>query len=191
MISIQTNVNSLVAQQNLNVNNAFQANTVEQLTSGYRINRSGDDAAGLAVANQFRNNISEVTQGVANGNDAVAQLQIMDGGMSNISQILDRLQTLATQSASSSFTGDRTVLNKEFQTDVSEINRQAQAIGLNTGGTFAKNLAVYLGGGQGTSATSTLSNGTVSVNLSQSTVDAQSLGLKGVQATNGTAYDLS
>src|ERR1035441_8171392 len=113
MISIQTNVNSLVAQQNLNVNNAFQANTVEQLTSGYRINRSGDDAAGLAVANQFRNNISDVTQGAANGHDAVAQLQIMDGGMNNISQILDRLQTLATQSASSSFTGDRTVLNKE------------------------------------------------------------------------------
>jgi len=109
MLSIQTNVNSLIAQQNLNVNNQFQANTIEQLTSGYRINSSGNDAAGLAVANQFRNNIAEVTQGVANGNDAEAQLQIMDGGMNNISQILDRLQTLATQSASASFTGDRTV----------------------------------------------------------------------------------
>src|ERR1035438_6759502 len=103
MLSIQTNVSSLVAQEHLSVNNAFQANTIEQLTSGYRINASGDDAAGLAVANQFRNNIAEVTQGVANGNNAVAQLQIMDGGMSNISQILDRLQTLATQSASASF----------------------------------------------------------------------------------------
>src|ERR1019366_4119917 len=141
MISIQTNVNSLVAQQNLNVNNAFQANTVEQLTSGYRINRSGDDAAGLAVANQSRNNFSEVTQGVANGNDAVAQLQIMDGGMNNISQILDRLKTLATQSASGAFTGSRTALNGEFQTDLQEIDRQAQSIGLDTGGTFAKSLS--------------------------------------------------
>ena len=131
-----------------------------------------------------------MTQGVANGNDAVAQLQIMDGGMNNISQILDRLQTLATQSASSSFTGDRTVLNNEFQTDITEINRQAQAIGLNTGGTFATNLAVYVGGGSGTSSSATLSNGTVNVNLSKSTVDAQSLGLNGVQATNKTAYDL-
>lgn len=191
MLSIQTNVSSLVAQQNLNVNNAFQANTIEQLTSGYRINQSGDDAAGLAVANQFRNNIAEVTQGVANGNDAVAQLQIMDGGMSNISQILDRLQTLATQSSSSTFTGDRGVLNSEFQTDVGEITRQAQAIGLNTGGTFAKDLAIYLGGGQGTSATTTLTNGTVNLNLSNSTVDAQSLGLNGVQATNSTNYDLN
>jgi flagellin len=190
MLSIQTNVSSLVAQQNLNVTNAFQANTIEQLTSGYRINSSGDDAAGLAVTNQFRNNIAEVTQGVANGNDAVAQLQIMDGGMSNISQILDRLQTLATQSASSTFTGNRSTLNSEFQTDVSEISRQAQSIGLNTGGTFAKDLSIYLGGGGGSSAASTLSNGTVNLNLSTSTVDAQSLGLNGVQAVNGTAYDL-
>jgi flagellin len=190
MLSIQTNVNSLIAQQNLNVNNQFQANTIEQLTSGYRINSSGNDAAGLAVANQFRNNIAEVTQGVANGNDAEAQLQIMDGGMNNISQILDRLQTLATQSASASFTGDRTVLNNEFQTDISEINRQAQAIGLNTGGSNAKNLAIYLGGGQGASSSATLSNGTVSVNLGASTVDAQSLGLNGVQTKNSTAYDL-
>ena len=160
------------------------------MTSGYRINQSGDDAAGLAVANQFRNNVAEVTQGVANGNDAVAQLQIMDGGMNNISQILDRLQTLATQSASSTFTGDRSVLNSEFQSDVSEISRQAQAIGLNTGGTFAKDLAIYLGGGGGASASSVLTNGTVNLNLSNSTVDAQSLGLNGVQATNATAYDL-
>ena len=190
MISIQTNVNSLVAQQNLGVNNQFQSHTIQQLTSGYRINSSGDDAAGLAVANQLRDNISQVTQGVANGNDAQAQLQIMDGGMNNISQILDRLQTLATQSASSTFTGDRTVLNKEFQSDITEINRQAQAIGLNTGGTFATNLSVYLGGGSGSSSTAALTNGTVSVDLSHSTVDALSLGLNGVEATNSANYDL-
>jgi len=105
----------------------------------------------------------------------------MDGGMSNISQILDRLQTLATQSASASFTGDRTTLNNEFQTDIQEINRQAQAIGLNVGGTFASDLAVYLGGGSGLSSGATLTNGTVSVNLSNSTVDAQSLGLSSIQ----------
>ena len=76
MLSIQTNVNSLVAQENLNINNAFQSKTIQQLTSGYRINSSGDDAAGLAVANQYRSSVAELTQGVANGNDGVAQLQI-------------------------------------------------------------------------------------------------------------------
>src|SRR5580698_1010117 len=184
MLSIQTNVDSLIAQQNLNTTSQFMSQTIQQLTSGYRINSSGDDAAGLAVANQQRDSISQVTQGVANGNDAVAQLQIMDGGMSNISSILDGMQTLATQSASSAFTGDRATLNQQFQTDISEINRQAQAIGLNTGGTFASSLSIYLGGGTGTSTSGTLGNGTVNVNLSSSTVDAGSLGLSGVQATN-------
>ena len=57
-ISIQTNVASLIAQQNLSVNSTFQSKTIEQLTSGYRINSSGDDAAGLAVANKYRSDIA-------------------------------------------------------------------------------------------------------------------------------------
>ncbi len=187
-ISIQTNVNSLVAQQNLNVANAFQSKTIQQLTSGYRINEAGDDAAGLAVANQFSSSISELTQGVANGNDGVAQLQIMDGGMSNISQVLDRLQTLATQSASGTFTGLRSTLNTEFQNDLQEIDRQAQSIGLNSGGTFAQSLNVYLGEGSGSQS---LSNGIVTLNLAGSAVDSQSLGLKGMEAVNLTSGSLS
>jgi flagellin len=187
MISLQTNVNSLIAQQNLSVNNAFQSKTIAQLTSGYRINQSGDDAAGLAVANKFRSTVAELTQGVANGNDATAQLQIMDGGMSNISAILDRLKTLATQSASGTFTGSRVTLNSEFQNDITEIDRQAQSIGLDTGGAFDKNLSVYLGQGSGSA---TLANAQVSVDLSAASVDAQSLGMKGMQAVTGTA-DLS
>jgi len=184
--SIQTNVNSLVAQQNLNVINAFQSKTIDQLTSGYRINSSGDDAAGLAVANMFRNNVAEVSQGVNNANDAVSQLQIMDGGISNISTMLDRLQTLATQSASGTFTGDRTVLNNEFQSVVGEIDRQAQAIGLNTGGTFAKSLDVYIGGGSGSTSQAALQDGIVNLDLTKSTVDSASLGLTGMKAIAGT-----
>jgi flagellin len=107
MISIQTNIDSLLAQQNLNVNNQFQSNTIQQLTSGYRINSSADDAAGLSVANGYRNQIAELNQGVLNANQGVSQLQIIDGGLSNISQMLDRLQTLATESASETFTGNR------------------------------------------------------------------------------------
>jgi|HubBroStandDraft_1064217.scaffolds.fasta_scaffold00235_8 flagellin len=186
MISFQTNIDSLVAQQNLNTNSMFQSNTIQQLTSGYRINSSGDDAAGLAVANQDRDQIAQITQGVANGNDGTAQLQIMDGGMSNISQILDRLQTLSTESASSSFTGNRSTLNSEFQTDIGELNRQAQAIGLNTGGTYAQSLDIYLGGGGGANAAAVSADGQLSVNLSNSAVDAQALGLSGMQVVAGT-----
>ena len=147
--SIQTNVNSLVAQENLRVNNDFQSRTIQRLTSGYRINSSGDDAAGLAVANQFRSNTAELTQGVRNANDGLSQLQIADGGLSNISQILDRMKTLATQSSSSTFTGNRATLNNEFQTLKTEIDRQAANIGLVTGGQFNNKISVYIGGGAG------------------------------------------
>ncbi|MBV9676812.1 MAG: flagellin, partial [Acidobacteriaceae bacterium] len=123
MISIRTNVDSIHAQQNLSTNSMFQSKTIQQLTSGYRINNSGDDAAGLAIANSYRSSITELTQGVANGNDGVSQLQIIDGGLNNISTILDRMKTLATQSASGSFTGDRNTLNQEYQQLGAEITR--------------------------------------------------------------------
>ena len=103
--SFQTNVTSLLAQQNLRVNSQFQSQTITRLTSGFRINSSGDDAAGLAVANQYRSDIAELTQGVLNANNGVSNLQIIDGGLSNVSQMLDRMKTLATESASGTFTG--------------------------------------------------------------------------------------
>src|ERR1700733_13048026 len=149
MISIQTNVASMIAQENLQTNTNFQNNTIEQLTSGYRINNSGDDAAGLAVANQYRSQTAELTQGVLNANDGISTLQIIDGGLSNISQMLDRLNTLATESASQTFTGDRQTLNNEYQATLSEIDRQANNVGLgNTNTSNITNLGVYIGSGQ-------------------------------------------
>src|SRR5437764_13729916 len=118
--SIQTNVSSLVAQENLRVNGDFQGRTIQRLTSGYRINSSSDDAAGLAVANKFRSDTAELSQGVRNANDAISQLQIIDGGVNNVSNILDRLKTLATQASSGTFTGNRSTVNNEFQTLLSE-----------------------------------------------------------------------
>ncbi len=135
-LSIQTNVASLDAQNAIRINTNFQNNTIEQLSSGYRINSSGDDAAGLAVANQYAGTIATLTQGVLNANNAVNTLQIADGGISNISTILNRLQTLATESASSTFAGNRTTVNNEYQGLLTEINRQASSINLNTGGTL-------------------------------------------------------
>jgi flagellin len=186
--SIQTNVNSLIAQENLRVNSNFQSQTIQRLTSGYRINNSGDDAAGLAIANKFRNDTSELMQGVRNANDGISTLQIIDGGMNNVSKMLDRLRTLAAQSASSTFTGDRNVLNSEFQSLISEIDRQAQSIGLDTNGQFAKSLSVFVGGGKtsGTGAIST-DNGQISIDLTKSAVDTRALGLKGLQIVAGTA----
>ncbi len=183
---INTNIASLQAQNYLSQTQAFQSQTIQEVTSGLRIVNSGNDAAGLAIANTYRSNEAVLTQGIANANDGLAQLQIADGGLSNISQLLDQARTLATESASGAFTGDRGVLNNEFQSVLTEINRQAQAIGLNQGGSFAQNLSVFIGGGQASGTNTATQNGSINLNLSQSTVDTQSLGLSGVQAA-GTA----
>ena len=185
-ISIQTNVTSLFGQENLNINSRFQSQTIEQLTSGYRINSSGDDAAGLAVANGLRSNIAELTQGVRNANDGVSNLQIIDGGLNNISQILDRLKTLATESASATFSGDRNTLNNEYQTLLGEITRQANNVGLGNGpvgGRFNTTLGVYIGGSDGVVA-----NAQITVNLTgvSNRVDSTSLGLASTSVAAGS-----
>jgi flagellin len=133
-MSIVTNVSSLIAQENLRVNNDFQSRTIERLTSGYRINSSGDDAAGLAVANKFRTQIAELNQGVRNANDGLSAMQIVDGGLNNIAKIMDRLTTLATQSASATFNGSRATLQSEYDSLLTEIDRQASNIGLGASG---------------------------------------------------------
>jgi flagellin len=175
--SFQTNVTSLVAQQNLRVNSDFQSRTITRLTSGYRINSSGDDAAGLAVANKLRSDTTELQQGVRNANDGVSILQIVDGGLNNISNILDRLKTLATESASDTFSGNRATLNTEFTGLLAEIDRQAANIGLasggGTGGRFNVSLDVYIGGGD------TQAHAKVTIDLSGSgnQVDKAGLGV--------------
>jgi flagellin len=187
---INTNIASLQAQDYLQANSEFQTKTISRVTSGLRIVSSGDDAAGLAIANGFRSDQAVLSQGVRNANDGLSQLQIADGGISNISKLLDRARTLATQSASGTFTGDRSVLNGEFASVIGEIDRQSQVIGLNQGGTFAKSLSVFIGGGKDSNGTTAITNGSVTVDLSNSAVDSKNLGLKGVQASGVAATDI-
>ncbi len=188
--SINTNIASLQAQNQLAQTSNFQSKTIGEVTSGLRIVNSGDDAAGLAIANGDRSTEAVLTQGIQNATNGQNQLQIADGGMSSIGSLLDTARSLATESASGTFTGDRTVLNTEFQSVLTEINRQAQAVGLNQGGTLATNLSVFIGGGQASNGTSASNNGSVGVDLSQATVDAKSLGLEGVQAAGKAGTDI-
>ncbi len=180
-ISVQTNVTSLIAQNNLRINTDFQSQTIQRLTSGYRINSSGDDAAGLATANKYRSDTAELTQGVRNANDAIGTFQTIDSGLNNISQIVDRLKTLATQSASSTFAGNRSTLDNEYQSLITEITRQASNVNLNTGGKYNTNLVTYIGGG------SNAANAQISVDLSGSNnaVDGAGLGLNTTSIAGG------
>jgi len=193
MISLQTNTTSLFAQQALNQNSNFESNTIEQLTSGYRINSSGDDAAGLAVANQYRADIAELNQGVLNASNGSTTLQIIDGGLNNISNILDRLQTLATESASGTFSGNRATLDSEYQTLLTEINRQAANVGLATGGSATGSskyntsaLQVFIGGGD-TQADSAVTIDLTPATITVTGVDVAGLGLTSTSVGGGGA----
>lgn len=167
-LSIQTNISSLIAQENLRVNSEFADRTISRLTSGYRINASGDDAAGLAVANGYRSDVAELVQGVRNANDGISMMQIVDGGLNNITKILDRLKTLATESATDTFSGDRAVLDAEFSDLVGEITRQAENIKLDTAAAgWAIAIDVYIGG----------ETPSVQIDLSAFSVSATGLGL--------------
>jgi flagellin len=188
--SINTNIASLQAENYLTQTSNFQSKTINEVTSGLRIVNSGDDAAGLAIANGDRSTEAVLTQGIQNATNGQNELQTADSGMTSIGNLLDTARSLATESASGTFTGDRTVLNTEFQSVLTEINRQAQAIGLNQGGTLATNLSVFIGGGASSNGVTASSNGSVGVNLSQATVDAKSLGLEGVVATGTAGTDI-
>ena len=125
--SVVSNIASMNAQANLLGTNLGLNKALTRLSSGFRINMSGDDAAGLAVANRYRSDVAIIGQGIRNANDGLSELQIKDGALNNISNLLDRLATLATQSASGlTTTAQRTILNQEAQDLLAEINREAR-----------------------------------------------------------------
>jgi len=172
--SVVTNLPSINAQNSLTRTNVGLQNTLQRLTSGLRINSSADDAAGLAIANRNLLDNTSLVVGIQAANDAVSQLQIKDGAMSNVSDLLNRAMTLATQSASSTFTGDRAVLQAEFASVLSEITRNATMAGLQNGSSDLTARSVFVGASQtqGTNTTSSY----VSWSLTNA-VDSQGLGI--------------
>jgi flagellin len=184
--SLVYNASAASAQSKINTTGNSLNQTLSRLSSGLRINKSGDDAAGLAIANTYRSDVSVLSQGVRNANDGLSTLQIVDGGLNTISNLLDRASTLASQSASGTFTGDRTTLSNELTSVISEINRQAQNIGLATVdpldaevSRFSKVIDTYVGGG----AQASSAGNVVTVNLSTSVADSTGLGIAAVNIT--------
>jgi flagellin len=168
--SVVSNVSAVNAQANLATTNIGLQKALERLSSGYRINRSGDDAAGLTVANQYRSEIAVLTQGVRNAGDGLSNLQIQDGALNNIATLLDRLSTLATQSASTSSTVDRTVLDAEFQDVLAEIDREAAVAGIDS----AQSFSVFVSNDS--------SNGTIGGSIGA--VDTAALGIDSLDVTS-------
>jgi flagellin len=135
--SVVNNVAASNAQANMQMTSVGLTKTLARLSSGYRINSSGDDAAGLAVANTYRSEQAVLNQGIRNANDGMSQLQLLDGALTNVSTLLDRLATLSTQASSSSNGADVTKLSDEYVEIMTEIDRQVTVVGLDANYAFS------------------------------------------------------
>lgn len=130
---IQHNISALNAHRQLSNNTSALSKNLEKLSSGYRINRAGDDAAGLAISEKMRAQIRGLDQATANANDAISLVQTAEGGLQETHSILQRMRELAVQSANGTYqdTVDREALNKEMSALKSEIDRISTSTNFN------------------------------------------------------------
>jgi len=178
--SVVTNLASLNGQAALTNTSFNLQKTLGRLSSGLRINSAADDAAGLAVANRDMLDKDTLAAGIQSANDGISNLQISDGAMSNITALLDRAMTLASQAVSDTFLGSRTTLDDEFQSVLTEITRTATAAGLETGNANLSARSVFVG--------NTQTNTSVAVSFVSfaitTAVDAQGLGISSQNITS-------
>lgn len=120
---ISTNIAANSAVRYLNVNSADQTSSLSKLASGSRISQASDDAAGLAISTRITSDVTTLTQAATNASHGISVLQTADGGAANISDILQRMKALASQSASGTVTdNERTYIDAEFSQLTEEIN---------------------------------------------------------------------
>src|ERR1051325_6649493 len=128
-LSILNNIPSLAAQNNLTITGTGLQKTLFRLSSGSRINTGADDAAGLAIADGLHANITALTQSSRNASDGMGSLQVADGALSQVTALLNRAVTLATEAANGTVsTSQQATIDAEFTQIKAEIDR----IGSNT-----------------------------------------------------------
>ena len=124
MSVINTNIKSLIAQQSLAVNNRTLNKTMEQLSTGKRINSASDDAAGMAISSKMTAQIRGLNMAVRNANDAISMIQTAEGSLNEVSNMLQRMRELAVQASNGTYSAtDRAALNTEFTALEDEITR--------------------------------------------------------------------
>jgi flagellin len=129
---IRTNVSSLVAQRFMERNNNDMQASMERLSSGYRINKSSDDAAGLAISENLRGQVRGLNVAKRNANDAISLVQVAEGSMNEMSNILIRMRELTIQASTDTLgEQERSFLNKEYVSLVDEMDRIAKSTEFN------------------------------------------------------------
>ena len=130
---IQHNIMALNSNRQLGINNSAVSKSLEKLSSGYRINRAGDDAAGLAISEKMRAQIKGLEAATDNSQDAISLVQTAEGGLQEVHSMLNRMTELATKSANGTYTDDvdRKALQDEVSALKDEINRIADGTDFN------------------------------------------------------------
>jgi len=174
-LSILYNISALQAENQLSVTTAAANKSLQQLSSGSRINSGSDDAAGLAISNGLNANIAALNQSALNATNATGALQTADGALGQITTLLNRSVTLATEASSSGLSSSQyTAINTEYQALLKEINSIATATDFNGTAVFSttttsSSISAY--------TTDGTSNGTVSVAVTVPIVGVTGLGL--------------
>jgi flagellin len=181
-----------MAENSLDVTQGNLNKTLEELSSGSRINSGADDPAGLAIANGLSANITALQQSVANANDGVGALQVADGALSEVTSLLNRAVTLATESANGTLSpAQRQSIDNEFKAIKTEIDNIGSATTFNGASVFtATATSIFMSDGSGTAAniSITVPSGTLSSSaLSISSDDLLSTGNATTALTDITA----
>lgn len=174
---VQHNLNAMNSNRQLNVTTNKQSKTTEKLSSGFRINRAGDDAAGLAISEKMRSQVRGLDKASANAQDGISLIQVAEGALNETHSILQRMNELATQAANDTNTStDRNSIAQEIDQLTSEINRIQSTTQFNTmnllDGSFSgKKLQVGSLSGQ-------------SISLSIGNMNASNLGVSGLKVSS-------
>ena len=176
---VQHNVTAMNANRQLGITTGIQAKSSEKLSSGYKINRAADDAAGLAISEKMRRQVRGLTQASANAQDGISAVQTAEGALNEVHDMLQRMNELATKAANDTLTSDdRNYIKSELQALTSEIDRTASATEFNNqkllNGSFTgKKLQV---------GTETSSDDTITVSIKE--MKATKIGLSAASSVN-------
>ncbi len=161
---IQHNITALNAHRNLTNNNSAVGKNLEKLSSGYRINRAGDDAAGLAISEKMRAQITGLNMAQKNAEDGVSLVQTAEGALTEVHSMLNRMVELATQSANGTYSStNRTEMQKEIKALTKEIQRISETANFNGQDLFKADTSINL------HVTELSSGGSITVTLKEMT----------------------
>jgi flagellin len=187
-LGVLNNLNAMYAENNLNNTSNSLSKTLQQLSSGSRINSGADDAAGLSLVNGLAANATALTQSQTNATEGVGLLQVADGALSQVTSLLNRAVTLATEASNGTLNSSQlSAANQEYQSILSEVNNIGSTTTYNQEKVFGSSFNIYTGDSSSQGASiNTLSIGT----LASSDV-GQTNGAMNYNAGQGVFLDLS